>query len=183
MTATVLHFGHYVSILSPPESHKFFGAGFLFLGIILLVEVLSGNVWHRSKLRTAIFPVMAIGIGEGLIIVSFLDPVDRIIHFSVGAIVVIAGWQELRFRTGKISRTAADVFVIPALLAAGFEMGVIHGKGDTFTMVGHMVMGLTAAAMAVSRVIEAKDPTSLLRRSGMGACVVFLGVVLLVAQP
>ena len=179
----LLHVAHYVSILNPGESHRFFGAGFLLLGVLLLVEVLAGRVWFRNRLRGAIWPVMAIGIGEGLIVVSFMDPADRLIHFTVGVLVVIAGWLELRYRLGQIGRFATDAFVVPALLASGFEMGVIHGKGDTFTAVGHIAMGMTAAMMAGARIVEARDPSSPLRRSAVGFCVVLLGVILLVAQP
>lgn len=183
MTAALLHLGHYTSIITPPESHRFFGAGFLVLGVLLLVEAVSGNVWFRSRLRAAIWPVIAIGLGEGLIVVAFLDPQDRLIHFTVGLLIVVAGWLEMRYRNGQLGRFGADVFVVPALLASGFEMGVVHGKGDTFTAAGHMAMGMTAAGMAGARIFEAREPTSFLRRSLMGVLIIALALILLILQP
>lgn len=178
-----LHLGHYTDILTPPESHRFFGAGFLLLGVLLLVEVFAGKVWFRSKLRAAIFPLMAIGIGEGLIIVSFLDPQDRVVHFTTGLLVLVAGWIEMRYRSGKVGRFAADALVVPALIAAGFEMGVIHGRGDTITAMGHVAMGVTAMVMAGARLYEARDMTSVPRRSAMGVLIIILALILIVVQP
>lgn len=183
MPELVLHLGHYSSILTPPESHRFFGAGFLFLGVLLVAETLAGNVWFRSRIRGAIWPLMAIGIGEGLIVVSFLDPRDRVIHLTVGLLVVVAGWLEMRYRSGQLGRSAADLVVVPALLASGFEMGVVHGKGDAFTAAGHMAMGATAAMMAGARIVEARDPSSVPRRLAIGVLVIVLSLILLVLQP
>ena len=184
MTAgLILHLGHYTSILTPPESHRFFGAGFLALGVLLLVEVLAGKVWFRSKLRTAIWPVMAMGAGEGLIIVSVLDPQDRFIHLTVGLLVLVAGWLELRFRFGQMTRFATDLFVVPALLAGAFEMGVVHARGPMITAVGHAAMGMTAAMMAGARIYQAREPSSFQRSLGMGSLIVTLGLILLVLQP
>jgi hypothetical protein len=183
MNAVVLHLGHYTNILLPPESHRFFGAGFLFLGVLLVVEVLAGNIWFRSRIRGAIWPVMAMGMGEGLIIVAFLDPKDNAIHFTVGALVLIAGWLELRYRSGQITTFAVNAFVVPALLAGGFEMGVVHGRGDALTAYGHIAMGLTAAMMAGARILESRDPMSIGRRMLMGVFVIALASILLFLQP
>jgi hypothetical protein len=86
------HIGHYWFVPEPPESHHWFGAGFLFIGVLLLIESLAGGVWHRSRLRTMIWPLSAMLIGEGLVIVAFLDPQDRLIHLTVGVLVLVAGW-------------------------------------------------------------------------------------------
>jgi hypothetical protein len=181
--SSLLHLGHYFTILEPAESHRFFGAGFVFLGVLLIVETIAGNVWFRNKIRAAIWPLMAMGAGEGLIIVAVLDPNDRIVHFSVGVMVLIAGWLEMRYRFGQLGRFAADAFVVPALLAAGFEMGVVHGRGDWFTAAGHMAMGMTAAMMAGARIYQARAPWSLPRTAATGALVMTLGLILLLFQP
>jgi hypothetical protein len=179
----LLHIGHYWFLPQPTESHHWFGAGFLFVGVLLIVECIAGGVWFRSRLRTAIWPVVAMSMGEGLIIVSFLDPNERIIHFTVGALVLAAGWQELRFRFSKTSRFSANLLVVPAWLASGFEMGVVHGKGDAFTAVGHMAMGLTVAMMAGVRLYQAQEPRSIPRSMLTGFLVITLALILLIFQP
>jgi hypothetical protein len=177
------HIGHYWFMPQPIESHHWFGAGFLLVGVLLVVECLAGSVWFRDRVRAAIWPLMAMFMGEGLIIVSFLDPQDRLIHFTVGVLVLAAGWQELRFRFSRATRFSADLIVVPALLASGFEMGVIHGKGDTFTAVGHAAMGFTAAMMAGARVYQSREPRSMARSMLTGWLVIVLALILLVFQP
>jgi hypothetical protein len=183
MIAALMHLGHYTEILTPPESHRFFGAGFLALGVLLLVEVTAGSVWFRSKLRTAIWPVMAMAAGEGLIVVAVLDPADRLIHLSVGLVVLLAGWMELRHRFGQVARFTADLVVVPALLASAFEMGVIHARGTMLTAVGHAAMGMTAMMMAGARIYQAREPSSFQRSAAMGVLVMSLGLILLILQP
>ena len=183
MTAPLLHIGHYWFVPEAVESHHWFGAGFLFFGSILVIECIAGGVWFRSRLRAAIWPAGAMFMGEGLIIVAFLDPQDRLIHLTTGMLVLVAGWLEMRYRFGQTSRLAADVFVVPALLTSGFEMGVIHGKGETITAVGHAVMGMTAAMMAGARVYQAKQPSSVRRSVLTGVLVIALALILLIFQP
>ena len=89
--------GGYWFVPAPPESHHLFGAGFLFVGVILLLEPLAGGVWYRNKLRAAIWPGLAMFMGWGLLVVAGLDPKGRVIHASVGALVVAAGWVGLRY--------------------------------------------------------------------------------------
>lgn len=179
-----LHIGHYWFVPAPPESHHWFGAGFLFVGVLLVIECVAGGVWFRSRLRSAIWPACAMFMGEGLIVVAALDPSDRIIHFTIGLLVLVAGWRELRYRLGQISRVTADMLVVPALLGSGFEMGVIHGRGDdTVTAVGHVTLGLIAAMMAGARLYQGRAPTSFRRTVLTGLLVTTLALILLIFQP
>ena len=52
----------------PEESHRLFGAGFLFVGVLLLVETIAGRVWHRSRLRTLIWPTAVMTLGAGMLV-------------------------------------------------------------------------------------------------------------------
>lgn len=189
MNVTLLHpvFLHAINgywfVPAPPESHHLFGAGFLFVGVILLLEPLAGSVWYRNKLRASIWPGLAIFMGWGLLVVAMLDPKGRVIHASVGILVMAAGWMELRYRFGEVTRYSADFIVVPALLGAGFEMGVIHARGDMYTAVGHAIMGAIAAAMAATRVYQARDQFSFAKAEMMGGLVTSLGLVLLIFQP
>lgn len=183
MDLPLLHLGHAWFIPHPEESHRVFGAGFLFVGIILLLEPVAGGVWFKSRLRAGIFPALALFMGWGLVVVAGLDPKDRFIHFTTGVLVMAAGWMEYRYRMGEISRSSADFIVVPALLAAAFEMGVIHARGTLFVAVGHVLLGIIAAAMAATRVYQARDRYSFAKAEMMGGLVTSLGLVLLIFQP
>ena len=183
MNTLVLDVGHYWFVPAPPESHHLFGAGFLFVGIILLLEPLAGGVWYRNRLRAAIWPGLAVFMGWGLVVVAGLDPQDRLIHLSAGVMVMAAGWMEFRYRMGEVPRSAADLIVVPALLGAAFEMGVIHARGTMATAAGHVLLGFIAAAMAATRVYQARDQFSFLKAEMMGGLVTTLGLVLLIFQP
>ncbi len=183
MTPVLLHLGHYWFVPEPPESHHLFGAGFLFVGVILLLEPLAGSIWYRNKLRASIWPGLAIFMGQGMLVVAVLDPQDRVIHFTIGLLVLTAGWMELRYRNGEVTRSSADFIVVPALLGAAFEMGIIHARGAMVSAVGHMVLGTFAAAMAAARVYQARDQLSFLKAEMMGGLVTSLGLVLLIFQP
>ena len=179
----LLHIGHYWFVPEATESHHWFGSGFLFVGALLLVEAAAGGVWFRSRFRTVIWPGLAIFMGEGMLVVSYLDPQDRLVHVTVGLLVLIAGWCELQYRFGRLSRLSTDLVVVPALLASGFEIGVVHGKGETLTAVGHGVMGVTAAMMAGARIYQARQPRSAGRSALTGVLVIGLGLILLIFQP
>ncbi|MGE0059094.1 MAG: hypothetical protein AB7T32_14010 [Dehalococcoidia bacterium] len=189
MSGVVLHpvllhaIANYWFVPAPPESHHLFGAGFLFVGVVLLIEPLAGEVWYRNKLRASIWPGLAIFMGWGLLVVAMLDSKGRVIHASVGILVMAAGWMELRYRFGEVSRSAADFVVVPALLAAAFEMGVIHARGVMVTAVGHVFLGAITAAMAATRVYQARDQLSFAKAEMMGGLVTTLGLVLLIFQP
>lgn len=183
MTAAIAHIGHYWFVPEPPESHHLFGAGFLFVGVLLLLEPVGGRVWFRSKIRSAIWPGLAMFMGWGMLVTAGLDPQDRVIHFSVGVMVMAAGWMEYRYRQGEISRSYADLIIVPALLGAAFEMGVIHARGTMITAAGHVFLGALAAAMAATRIYQARDQLSFLKAQLMGGLVTMLGLVLLIFQP
>jgi hypothetical protein len=177
------HIGHYWFVPQPAESHHWFGAIFLFLGVVLLIESVAGNVWFRNRLRAMIWPAGAMFMGEGLVIVAFLDPKDRVIHFTVGLLILVAGWLEMRYRFQQISLWSANLFVVPALLSSAFEMGVVHGRGDMYTAVGHMAMGMVAVGMAGVRIFEAREPAAASRHAGMGSLVILMALILLLFQP
>ena len=51
-------------VLRPEESHKLFGAGFLFVGALMAAEMLAGGVWQRTRIRMLIFrPCLSFSVG------------------------------------------------------------------------------------------------------------------------
>ncbi len=167
-------------IPEPAESHHLFGAAFLFIGALLFVETLAGRVWHRSHLRTAIWPAAIMGLGAGMVVVTALDPDDRLIHFTIGTLMLAAGWYEYRYRMGEIPRRTADLLIVPALIAGGLEIGVFHFHGslDNSGTV-HVLMGLTAGVMALVRLYQTRQPISMPRHALMGVVVMALAFELM----
>jgi hypothetical protein len=164
----------------PQQSHQLFGAGFLFVGVLLIVEALAGHVWHRSRLRTLIWPATIMVLGAGMLAVVALDPKDKLIHFTIGLIMFAAGWVEYRHRQREMPRRTADLWIVPALIAGGMEIGVFHFHGS-FTSSGtvHILMGLTAALMAPVRLYQTRLLTSMPRHAFMGVMVIVLAFELL----
>jgi hypothetical protein len=168
-------------IPEPAESHHLFGAGFLFVGALLIVEVLAGRVWHRNRMRTLIWPAAIMILGEGMVAVTVIDPDDRLIHFTIGLIMMAGGYFEARHRLGYTSRSTANLIIVPALFAGGLEIGVFHFHGDILSnsSMVHVLLGVTAGSMALVRLYQARRPASPLRGSYMGVAVAALAFELM----
>ena len=167
-------------IPEPAESHHLFGAAFLFIGVLLIVETLAGSVWHRNRLRTTLWPAAIMSLGAGMVVVTALEPNDRLIHFTIGIIMLAAGWLEYRHRMGEVSRRTADLLIVPALIAGALEVGVFHFHGslNNFGSV-HVLLGVTAALMALVRVYQSRLLTSPPRHALMGVMVIALAFELM----
>lgn len=168
-------------IPEPDESHRLFGAGFLFVGVLLVVETLAGGVWHRNRLRTLIWPGAVIVLGAGMVVVTAIEPSDRPIHFTIGLLMLAAGVFEARYRLGYTSRPTADLFVVPALIAGGLEIGFFHLHGSIASQSAqvHALLGLTVGAIALMRVYQARQPISMPRSAFVGVVVMVLAFELL----
>ncbi len=169
-------------IPEPAESHHLFGAAFLVVGVLLIVETLAGSVWHRNRLRTIMWPAAVMFLGVGMIGVTAADPNDRPIHFTIGLLMLAAGWFESRHRMGEIPRRTADLLIVPALLAGGLEIGVFHFHGNftgDYSGAVHALMGITAGAMALVRVAQVRQTMSLPRHALMGVLVMALAFELM----
>ncbi len=167
-------------IPEPAESHHLFGAAFLFIGVLLIVETLAGSVWHRNRLRTTLWPAAIMSLGAGMVAVTALEPNDRLIHFTIGMIMLAAGWLEYRHRMGEVPRRTADLLIVPALIAGALEIGVFHFHGS-FTNFGavHVLLGVTTAVMAFVRVYQSRLLTSPPRHALMGVMVIALAFELM----
>ncbi len=167
-------------IPEPAESHHLFGAAFLFIGVLLIVETLAGSVWHRNRLRTTLWPAAIMSLGAGMVVVTALEPNDRLIHFTIGLIMLAAGWVEYRHRMGEVSRRTADLLIVPALVAGALEIGVFHFHGSFNNSASvHVLLGITAAVMAFVRVYQSRLITSMPRHAFMGVMVIALAFELM----
>ena len=167
-------------IPEPAESHHLFGAAFLFIGVLLIVETLAGSVWHRSRLRTTLWPAAIMSLGAGMVVVTALEPNDRLIHFTIGIIMLAAGWFEYRHRMGEVSRRTADLLIVPALIAGALEIGVFHFHGSFNNSASvHVLLGITTAMMVFVRVYQSRLITSPPRHALMGVMVIALAFELM----
>ena len=167
-------------IPEPAESHHLFGAAFLFIGVLLIVETLAGSVWHRNRLRTTLWPAAIMLLGVGMLVVTAADPQQRLIHFTIGLIMLAAGWFEYRHRMGEVPRRTADLLIVPALVAGALEIGAFHFHGslNNFGAV-HVLLGLTVAAMVLVRLYQSRLLTSPPRHAFMGVMVMALAFELM----
>ena len=164
----------------PAESHHLFGAAFLFIGVLLIVETLAGSVWHRNRLRTTLWPAAIMTLGAGMVVVTALEPNDRLIHFTIGIIMLAAGWFEYRHRMGEVSRRTADLLILPALIAGALEIGVFHFHGSFNNSASvHVLLGVTTALMVFVRVYQSRLITSPPRHALMGVLVIALAFELM----
>ena len=112
-----------------PIAHWLYGAVFLILGGVLVVESLAGGVWHRSRLRALVWPSTLVALGLGVVIVSYVDSDQRLIHFLLGVSLVACGVFEARQRLRQIPRRSADIVVVFVLVLSGILIGPFHYEG------------------------------------------------------
>ncbi len=81
---------------------------------------------------------------------------------------------------GEIPRRTADLLIVPALIAGALEIGVFHfhGSFNNFGSV-HVLLGITAAMMALVRVYQSRLLTSPPRHAFMGVMVIALAFELM----
>lgn len=168
-----------------PPGHPFFGAMFLFVGSLLVVELLAGSVWRRSLLRRMVWPGMLVATGLGMFLVTYVQPTEKSLHFTLGILLVLGGVFEGRYRLGQIPRSAADSFAIPALIVGGFVIGPLHSNGPLLQSAAanaHLAagaVGWTLAAIKVAQLLM-RRPQGLEYSFGFG--VMALGLSLLLVE-
>lgn len=157
-----LPFGIKGGIPSLPEAHWLYGAGFLILGGLLVVESLAGGVWHRSRLRALVWPGALVALGLGVVIVSYVDPTQRLIHFLLGVSLTACGVFEARQRLRQIPRRSADLVVVLVLVLSGILIGPFHYQEAILSEAAqrHLLMGVTTFVLAGIRVRQSFRPTS-----------------------
>ena len=147
----------------PFESHHVFGAGLLFVAVLIAVEAVAGEVWHRSMLRRMMFPVILVFLGWGLVLVAFIEPQARVVHVTMGLPMIVGGWAEARYRLGEIDRKFADALIVPALGLAAFDTLAFHTTGTTPVVISHVGLGMLVFLVAGLRLYQSAAPQSLPR--------------------
>ena len=159
------------------------GASALLLtaGVVLPGGAVAGCVWFRNGWHRDIWRAVLMVLGCGLLAVAVIDPNDRLIHTSMGLILIVAGVAERRYRHGRMRLFHANIFVVAALVVASLEVGVFHTHGALTSQdfLVHSSLGFTAALMAPARIWYAQQPTSMWRSALIGVLVLMLSLALL----
>lgn len=168
-----------------PPGHPFFGALFLFVGSLLLVETLAGSVWRRNRLRTMLWPAALLGSGAGMLVVTYVQPDDKALHLTLAILLLLGAFFEGRYRLGQVSRSAADAFAIPALIVGGIVIGPLHTNGSLLYSTSaqtHLLAGIMGFILAAVRLAQMQHGHTLGLDRVFGVGVMLLGVSLLFVQ-
>lgn len=176
---------HAEDAANAPPGHPFFGAAFLFIGSLLVVETLAGGVWRRNQLRTMLWPGALVAAGLGMLVVTYVQPTDKALHLALAFVLLVGGFIEAQQRQGLIPRSTADMLVIPALIVGGLVIGPMHTNGpvtSSITAQTHLLVGLVGFALAGVRLSQVKYGPTIALEATFGAGVMTLGLSLLLVQ-
>ncbi len=166
-------------VVKGPPGHPFFGAGFLLIGSVLLIETLAGPVWGRVAWRRMLWPAALFVGGLGMLVVVYVQPTEKALHLILALLLLLGGWFEARYRLGHISRASADAFAIPALIVGGFVIGPMHAQGNTTLALTHSLVGVVGWALAAIKLAEVRYGEALSLQYGFAVGVMALGMSLL----
>ncbi len=164
--------------------HAFIGAVFLFVGSLLVAELLAGQVYQRSRFLTMLWPAGLVVAGLGMLIVTYIQPDGKALHLSLTLLLVLGGFVEARCRLGQVSRATADIIEVPALILGGFVIGPMHANGPMSSVIAqaHLLVGLVGFSLAGVRTMQVRYGGSAALEGTFGAGVMFLGLSLLLVQ-
>lgn len=160
----------------PAESHHMFGAGLIFIALLLAAESLSGKVWHRSMMRRMLFPGILVFLGWGMVLVAFIEPSARLVHVTMGLPMIAGGWAEARYRLEMMDRRYADVLVVPALVLASIDTLGFHLGGDMPVIMAHVGLGFMVLVVAGLRLYQSAQPASLHRSLLISLAIALVGL-------
>jgi len=168
-----------------PPGHPFFGALFLFVGSLLVVELLAGQVYQRSRVLTMLWPAALMGAGLGMLIVTYVQPDEKALHLGLAFLLLLGGLVEARCRLGQMPRVTADTVQVPAFLLGGLVIGPLHANGALMSSViaqTHLLVGLVGFALAGVRTLQVRHGGSAALDASFGVGVMLLGLSLLLVQ-
>lgn len=160
----------------PAESHHMFGAGLIFIALVLVAESLAGKVWHRSMFRRMLFPGILVFLGWGMVLVAFIEPNARLVHVTMGLPMIAGGWAEARYRLGELDRRYADALVVPSLVLGSIDTLGFHVSGDMPVVMSHVGLGLMVLVIAALRLYQSAQPASLQRSLLISLALAFVGL-------
>jgi len=165
--------------------HPFFGAGFLFIGSLMVVELLAGGVWSRAFWRRMLWPGALLMAGAGMLLVSYVQTDSKSLHLTLAMLLLLGAYTEAQYKLGKISRLSADAFAIPALIVGGFVIGPMHANGNLmYSTIAqmHLLVGVVAWMLASVKIMRVRFGPTLALEYSFASGVMMLGLSLLLVQ-
>jgi hypothetical protein len=172
--------------MMPPAEHVhwWFATGFLFVGMLLLAEVVVGEeVWRRRPWRKYLFPGMlfALGILMWPVMAFFTNStIHMVAHGSWAQALMIAGAAELGLARGKLHSQYWRLCTALGLAVSGSAF-LLHEQNPWLFQRSaflHHLLGWTVLISAVFPLLQAFRPRSLVAATGFATTFVVLAVML-----
>jgi hypothetical protein len=161
-----------------------FAAGFLFIFLLLVAEIVVGpDVWRRHRWRAYLFPSMVFLSGVMLwpVMVFFTSSTIHMLAHGVWAqAVMLAGAAQLGLVHGKLRSPRWELTVPAALFVSGAAFLIHEQNGWLFSRAAflHHAIGWTLIAGTVFALGRAFRPRSLVFNCGFAIVVLALAVFL-----
>jgi len=172
--------------VQPPSEmvHWLFGAGFLFLGLVLLSEAIVGaEVWARRRWRVYLWPSMVFALGLLLwpVMTFFTNSaVHMLAHGAWAQALMVAGAAELALVRGKLHSPWWRL-ALPIGIAVSGAAFLVHEQNPWFFARAaflHHLIGWTLVGASVLLLLRAARPRSAAVQAGFALGVVVLAVML-----
>jgi hypothetical protein len=172
--------------MMPPAEHVhwWFATGFLFVGLLLLAEVVVGEgVWRRRPWRKYLFPGMLFGLGILMwpVMAFFTNStIHMVAHGSWAQALMIAGAAELGLARGKLHSQYWRLCTAVGLAVSGSAF-LLHEQNAWFFQRSaflHHLLGWTILISAVFPLLQTFRPRSLVAATGFATTFVVMAVML-----
>jgi hypothetical protein len=173
-----------LSIPRPEIAHWLTATVILFLGLLLLAEVIVGSeVFRRRPWRAYLWPLLAIVGGVFLWVIaafSTFSTMHLLAHSSWAQAAMIAGGVQLAVARGKLSHPAWSLVTAAALLLSGASFLIHEQNGWLFSRSAflHHLIGWVLVVAALFPIGEALRPRRAVWSAGFALTFVVLAVLL-----
>jgi len=168
----------------PEIAHWLAASVALFLGLILLAEVIVGTtVFRRRPWRAYLWPSLALGSGVGLWVItifSTFSTMHLLAHAVWAEAAMVAGAVQLAVVRGKLSSPYWSLVTAAALLISGAAF-LIHEQNPLLysrSAFLHHALGWTCVIAALFPLGQALRPRRLVWSAGFALTFVVLAVLL-----
>jgi hypothetical protein len=173
-----------VSVPRPEIAHWLTATVLLFLGLLLLAELIVGSeVFRRRPWRAHLWPTLAVVGGMFLWVIaafSTFSTMHLLAHSAWAQMAMIAGGVQLAVVRGKLVHSAWSLVTAAALVLSGVSFLIHEQNGWLFSRSAflHHVIGWTLIAAAVFPIGEALRPRRVVWSAGFALTFVVLAALL-----
>jgi hypothetical protein len=173
-----------VSAPRPEIAHWLTATVLLFLGLLLLAEVLVGSeIFRRRPWRAYLWPTLAVIGGMFLWVIASLSTFSTmhlLAHSAWAQAAMIAGGVQLAVVRGRLTHSAWSLVTAGALVLSGASFLIHEQNGWLFSRSAflHHLIGWVLVVAAVFPVGEALRPRRVVWSTGFALTFVVLAVLL-----